>query len=126
MQVGFFSWVTGVDLGRSAPSFGESDLAKYSEQTVNEKNLKPFKKGQSGNPKGRPKKLPSIDKLMIEVLGDEDNDNSEAKAILEALVTRAKKGDTRAAEILLDRGWGKSKQPIETDGEITVTIRHES
>jgi hypothetical protein len=113
-------------LARSAPSFRESDLAKYSEQTVNEKNLKPFKKGQSGNPKGRPKKLPSIDKLMIEVLGDEDNDNSEAKAILEALVTRAKKGDTRAAEILLDRGWGKSKQPIETDGEITVTIRHES
>jgi len=27
-----------------------------------------FKKGQSGNPKGRPKKLPGLDELLTEVL----------------------------------------------------------
>lgn len=83
-----------------------------------------FKPGQSGNPKGRPRKLPDLDKLLASVLGHEDEDKSEAKAILEALAKKAKKGDTRAAEILLDRGYGKAKQPMSTDGEITVTIKH--
>lgn len=78
--------------------------------------LKPFKPGQSGNPNGRPKKLPEIDKLLADVLG-EDGKNSEAKAILKALLTKAKKGDTRAAEILLDRAYGKPKQPIAIEGE---------
>lgn len=78
--------------------------------------LKPFKPGQSGNPNGRPKKLPEIDKLLADVLG-EDGENSEAKAILKALLTKAKKGDTRAAEILLDRAYGKPKQPIAIEGE---------
>lgn len=84
-------------------------------------NLTPFKPGQSGNPHGRPKKLPAIDKLMADVLGSEDDDNSEAKAILNALVTRAKKGDTRAAEILLDRGYGKPKQQVEIQGDPVKT-----
>lgn len=77
-----------------------------------------FKPGQSGNPKGRPKKLPAIDKLLADVLGSEDEENSEAKQILEALVKKAKKGDTRAAEILLDRGYGKPKQTIDIPGEV--------
>ena len=33
--------------------------------------------------------------------------------ILTALVNRAKKGDVRAAQELLDRGFGKSKQKVE-------------
>lgn len=76
-----------------------------------------FKPGQTGNPHGRPRKLPEIDKLLADVLGGEDDENSEAKAILVALVARAKKGDTRAAEILLDRGYGKAKQTIDFSGE---------
>lgn len=78
--------------------------------------LKPFKPGQSGNPNGRPKKLPEIDKLLADVLG-EDGENNEAKAILKALVVKAKRGDTRAAEILLDRAYGKAKQHIAIEGE---------
>ncbi len=81
----------------------------------NPENIVPhkFKKGETGNPNGRPRKLPSIDKLLVEVLGDEYDENSQAKAILKALVTKAKKGDTRAAEILLDRGFGKPKQSLD-------------
>jgi hypothetical protein len=84
-------------------------------------NLKPFKPGQCGNPKGRPKKLPEIDKLLAEVLG-EDEEHNEAKAILKALVARAKKGDTRAAEILLDRAYGKAKQHISLESETVKTF----
>ena len=82
-------------------------------------NLIPFKKGQSGNPKGRPKKLPQLDKLLDQVLGVENNEKSEAEKILRSLLTRAKKGDVRAAEILLDRAYGKPKQAIDltTNGE---------
>lgn len=72
-----------------------------------------FKPGQSGNPLGRPKKLPAIDVLMAEVLGSIDDKKSEAQAIIEALVKRALKGDVRAAEVLLDRGYGKAKQTTE-------------
>jgi len=74
---------------------------------------KRFKSGQSGNPNGRPKKLPAIDKLMAEVLGSVDDKKSEAQAIIEALAKRARRGDVRAAEVLLDRGYGKAKQTLE-------------
>lgn len=86
----------------------------------NPQNLRPWKKGQSGNPKGAQKKLPALDKLMAEVLGstDDDGEKSEAKAILQALINKAKKGDTRAAEILLDRGYGKPKEKLEITEEI--------
>lgn len=76
-----------------------------------------FKKGQSGNPAGKPKKLPEIDDLLAEVLGEEDG-KSTARDILIALAVRAKKGDTRAAEVLLDRAYGKIKEKIEVTGGI--------
>ena len=78
-----------------------------------QKGLKPFKKGQSGNPKGRPKKIPAIDALLADVLGKERGGKTEAEAILTALAMRARSGDVRAAEVLLDRAYGKPKQSIE-------------
>lgn len=82
-------------------------------------NNKPFKKGQSGNPKGRPKKIPELDKLLADVLGEEKNGLTAAEAILKALLSKAAKGDVRAAEVLLDRAYGKSKQSIDhtTNGD---------
>ena len=71
---------------------------------------KPFKKGQSGNPKGRPCKIPRLDKLLAEVLGEDKDGITAAKAILMALRAKATKGDVRAAEVLLDRAYGKAKQ----------------
>jgi hypothetical protein len=75
-----------------------------------EDNPKPFKKGQSGNPNGRPKKIPELDKLLADVLGEEKDGVEAAKAILMALRAKATKGDVRAAEVLLDRAYGKAKQ----------------
>lgn len=76
-----------------------------------------FKKGQSGNPAGKPKKLPIIDELLADVLG-EQNGTSIAKDILNALVKKAKRGDVRAAEVLFDRAYGKAKEKIEVSGGV--------
>jgi hypothetical protein len=85
---------------------------------------KPFPKGVSGNPKGRPKKLPQIDVLLADVLGEENSDGIEAaKIILMALRKKAAQGDVRAAELLLDRAYGKAKQQMDvTSGGNPVPI----
>ena len=86
---------------------------------------KPFKKGQSGNPKGRVPKIPELEKLLAEVLGEEKDGIEAAKAILMALRLKATKGDVRAAEVLLDRAYGKAKQVTEevgNGGNITLNI----
>jgi hypothetical protein len=78
-----------------------------------------FKKGKTGNPNGRPKKLPELDKLLADVLGEEKDGITAAEAILKALRAKATKGDIRAAEVLLDRGYGKAKQSMDitSDGK---------
>jgi len=83
----------------------------------NIENLKPFEKGQSGNPAGRPKKLPELDKLLADVLGEEKDGISAADAILKKLRQMATQGNLRAAEILLDRAYGKPKQAHEVFGQ---------
>lgn len=86
-----------------------------------------FKKGQSGNPAGRARKLPNLDRLLLEVLGDDDEKESQAKLILEAVKIRAIAGDMRAVEILLDRGYGKQQvdKPIVVDNQLHITIGRE-
>ena len=80
-------------------------------------NLKPFKKGQSGNPKGRPK-LPDIKAAMAKVLAEEKDGMDALEAVLKALRTRAIKGDVRAAQELLDRAFGKSRQAMDLSGDL--------
>ena len=71
---------------------------------------KKFEKGKTGNPNGRPHKLPELDKLLAEVLGEEKEGVEAAKAILMALRSKATKGDVRAAELILNRAYGKPKE----------------
>lgn len=87
----------------------------------NPQNLVNFKKGQSGNPKGRTPKLPHLDKLLDEVLGEEKNNITAMKAVLMSLLSKATKGDVRAAEVLLDRAYGKAKQIVDSNINGTIT-----
>lgn len=84
----------------------------------------PFKKGESGNPGkkfkkgnpggGRPKKIPELDALMADILGEEKDGVTAAAAILKRLRQTATAGsganNIRAAEVLLNRGYGMPKQ----------------
>lgn len=87
-------------------------------------NIEPhkFKKGQTGNPKGRPKKLPELHVLLADVLGEEKDGISAAEAILKSIRAKAAKGDVRAAELLLDRAYGKPKQTSETTLKTTEPL----
>lgn len=67
------------------------------------------------NRKGRPPKLPDLDTILIEVLGEEIGGKTAIQAIITALRKKAASGDVRAAEVLLERGWGK----VKTDMNVT-------
>jgi hypothetical protein len=89
----------------------------------NPENLKPFPKGVSGNPKGRPK-LPDLSEAIAKVLADEKDGKTALEAVLMALRAKAVKGDVRAAQELLDRGFGKSKSNVDiTSGGQSLASR---
>ena len=85
-----------------------------------------YKPGQSGNPKGRPK-LPDLKGAIAQILAEEKDGKTALEAILAALRAKAAKGDVRAAQELLDRGYGRATQQIEHSGNafesISVTIK---
>lgn len=83
-----------------------------------------FKPGQSGNPKGRPPKLPRLDDLLSEILGEEKDGMTAAEAILKRIRQQAAQGNLKAAEMLLDRAYGKSTQPIELSGKDGAPIEY--
>lgn len=59
-----------------------------------------FKRGQSGNPAGRPAGARSKAMLALDALAD-----GEADDIARAMIEAAKKGDTTAGRMLLERIW---------------------
>jgi len=87
-------------------------------------NLIPAKKGEVRNPKGRTPVLPELKAAIAKCLADEKDGLTALDAILLALRARAMKGDVRAAQELLDRGFGKSLNNIDlksSDGSMTPT-----
>jgi len=86
------------------------------------KGAKPFKKGQTGNPNGRPK-LPDLKEAIAKILSEEKDGHTALETILAALRAKAAKGDVRAAQELLDRGFGKAQQKNENQNSVDVQIR---
>lgn len=78
-----------------------------------------FHKGQSGNPSGRPR----MDERLKERLKDLSH---EAVDVIEEImrdVEAPRRDRIRAAEVLIERAWGKAAQPIE--GGFTIDLRAE-
>jgi hypothetical protein len=72
---------------------------------------------KSGNTKnvGRKKELPALGEILADSLGEEKNGITDAQAILNAMIAKAKKGDVKAAEFVFGYGYGKPRQTTETN-----------
>lgn len=81
---------------------------------------KPWPKGVSGNPKGRPPVGQSLAEIVRKV-GDEYDPKKRAtriEAVVRAMFKAAAHPNltgVKAAGWIADRGWGKTPQPIEID-----------
>ncbi len=89
---------------------------------ANKENIKPyeFKKGQSGNPKGRPvgsknrstiakRWLETTEKFKNPITGEIEELTQEDIGTL-ALIKKMRSGDVRAYESLMDSAFGKAVQ----------------
>ena len=84
-----------------------------------------FKRGQSGNPKGKPPGARHAALLALDAIGAEG-----ARDIMHAVVAAARGGDLRAADILLRRLWPERKgrpvllelPAIETASDIAAAL----
>ena len=91
----------------------------------NKQNIKKheFKKGQSGNPKGRPKgskNRSTIARRWLEAtrkgknpLTGEDEILTQEDIITLALIRKAMEGDVAAYKALLDSGYGTAKDTVD-------------
>lgn len=81
-----------------------------------------WKPGQSGNPAGKPKGARHFSTLIKEAITKVANDTgtSDDVLIIQALVAKAKDGDLKAVDMVLDRVDGKAEQTINLDADVTV------
>lgn len=89
---------------------------------ANEQNLKPWKPGQSGNPKGRPKGIRNFSTIIQQLLADEELMDKISKnkpsywdhlpiknganALVTVMLIKALQGDVKAASWLTKNGYG--------------------
>ncbi|MBX9659068.1 MAG: hypothetical protein K2X00_10910 [Nitrospiraceae bacterium] len=90
----------------------ESNDAANSARARQLAGLKPFAKGVSGNPRGRPKKVRSIEDIAVE------NGEKAMRILAKLLDSDDEKVALAAANALLDRGVGKPKQAVTMDASV--------
>jgi len=99
---------------------------------ANEQNLIPAQKGEVRNPNGRPKGVPNsktrllrllelVTKVRNPVTGEEE-EFSIAEQLDMQIIAKARKGDLKAYEILLDRLEGKPKQTTDITADIKGNV----
>jgi benzoyl-CoA reductase/2-hydroxyglutaryl-CoA dehydratase subunit BcrC/BadD/HgdB len=99
---------------------------------ANEQNLKPYPKGVSGNPAGKPKGtehsktrlkriLELVQKKRNPITG-EDEEFTVLELMDMQMIAKALKGDQRAYQEVIDRLEGKPKQSTEVEVSGGMTI----
>lgn len=94
------------------------------DKEVGNGNLRPFPKGVSGNPKGRPKGVKNLSTVVQQLLADEDliakiigskhrpeywdflPKKNGANALVAAMMIKSLQGDTQAANWIRKSGYG--------------------
>lgn len=76
-----------------------------------------FKKGQSGNPNGRPKRTRLTDALREKLQQDAPDapEQTVAEIIADVLIREAKSGNVQAIKEIADRTEGKPAQKVDVD-----------
>ena len=76
-----------------------------------------YKKGETGNPKGRPKgTLRDIKVVLQDLLSQEKNGTQLIDGLMSVVVNKALKGDLKAVDMLLSYTFGKATQRTEITG----------
>jgi hypothetical protein len=84
-----------------------------------------FKKGQTGNPKGRPPIVSDIKTYIREKLAEsptKDADHTKLDAITAKLLNMAFSGNLKAMEICMSYGYGKPSQQIDLNADVNGDI----
>ena len=85
-------------------------------QQRNTEGLKPrWKKGESGNPNGRPKKGFAIADILNQIGDTVKDDKTRREVVLEKAYIMAETGDLNAIKFIADRTEGKALERIETN-----------
>ena len=89
--------------------------------TKNQPRGKPFPKGVSGNPGGRPRR--TLEEIQLEEACRQKT--PEALAVVFSLMREAKNERVKlaAAQIVLERGWGKARERVELSPMEVVVSR---
>ena len=95
---------------------------------ANDENLKSWKKGQSGNPKGRPKgarnrstiakKWLEVEAKSINPISGQEETMSQEDMIYLALLRKARQGDVRASETILNSAYGQAKETLDLNADV--------
>ena len=89
------------------------------------KNLKPYKKGQSGNLRGRPKGVKNFSTIFQEAIKKIAREKSikecdvEVDLVIKA-IAEARGGNYQYYKDIFDRNYGKPKEKIELEGGESV------
>ena len=82
-----------------------------------------FVKGQSGNPKGAPKREWTWEGELTKAVEEVAKDGKPIKYhVSRSLINEALKGNPQAIKHLMDRMDGQPNQPIEQSGELNLNV----
>jgi hypothetical protein len=87
--------------------------------------LPPYKKGQSGNPSGKPKGTRDLAKKILEKTKDGEELVEKLLSLARGEVRRARPADQlKAIEMLFDRAYGKSVSHTDVTGDVQVGVTY--